>query len=607
MIIPVINPNNPVGHDLIVQSGNPGGGGGGSASLNLGGGSLTIQAGIFRMNVAQAAVVSDGAVVISNGRLVAQFLSNVPVTISSGTLELHGGGNPLNGSSVALVNSSDGMILFKGETITDIASEHLGKVTVNGAAAVASGPGQNVVISSGPDGVFLTPGNATPPGSDDDQAAGTGAAILIPVLENDLDDGLPSPLSVDSVGSPLHGEAIIAGDQIRYTPNAGFYGMDQFSYTVTDEEFFSSATVTVRTSYSGPDLWIPLDECFGTMVHEAGGLELGAMDSFENPEAARVDGVFGKALEFDGVNDQVALSGVPLSNLPVEDAPRTIMAWIKTDNASEVSTIFSYGANTNGRRFSFRTNASSGNPTDHRVRLEVQGGFIVGTTNLNDGQWHHVAAVCDDFNNDGALNVNETRLYVDGEQEEIVNSASRGMETEAGTIAILGGSGHSTNYNFSGSIDNLRLFSEALTAGQIQTISDQPHQDTLAWHRANFGPDPVNWMEDSDGDGLNRLAEYAFGGNPRVRDETAPVNASYDEDSGKLRATFPRRISGNGSLSYWPEASRDLINWNTLAMTEAGAAPQAGTDCFEIVSVQLAENYLTEPVQFFRVRISLAP
>ena len=47
--IPQINGNTAVNHDLIVNAGNPGGGGGAGATLDLGSGSLTINAGTFKM------------------------------------------------------------------------------------------------------------------------------------------------------------------------------------------------------------------------------------------------------------------------------------------------------------------------------------------------------------------------------------------------------------------------------------------------------------------------------------------------------------------------------------------------------------------------------
>ena len=96
------------------------------------------------------------------------------------------------------------------------------------------------------------------------------------------------------------------------------------------------------------------------------------------------------------------------------------MAWIRVPIGESIEnpTLFGYGINTSGQRFSFRLNGSNGSNSpdtpQQAVRLEVQNGSIVGNTFVDDGNWHHIAIVCDDFDNNGTLNVNETRIYVDG-------------------------------------------------------------------------------------------------------------------------------------------------------------------------------------------------
>ncbi len=68
------------------------------------------------------------------------------------------------------------------------------------------------------------------------------------VLANDTDaDG--DPLSVSSVGAPGHGTASISGNQILYTPAAGFFGTDTIQYTASDGHgSTSTATVTVQVN-----------------------------------------------------------------------------------------------------------------------------------------------------------------------------------------------------------------------------------------------------------------------------------------------------------------------------------------------------------------------
>lgn len=66
------------------------------------------------------------------------------------------------------------------------------------------------------------------------------------VLANDSDaDG--DPLTIVSVSAPANGQVSISGDQVLYTPNAGFTGTDSFSYTV-DDGFGGQASATVTVT-----------------------------------------------------------------------------------------------------------------------------------------------------------------------------------------------------------------------------------------------------------------------------------------------------------------------------------------------------------------------
>lgn len=71
-------------------------------------------------------------------------------------------------------------------------------------------------------------------------------AVTIAVLANDADpDG--DMLALGSVSSPAHGSAVISGANIVYTPARGFFGTDQFTYTISDwNGGNASAVVTVN-------------------------------------------------------------------------------------------------------------------------------------------------------------------------------------------------------------------------------------------------------------------------------------------------------------------------------------------------------------------------
>lgn len=72
------------------------------------------------------------------------------------------------------------------------------------------------------------------------------AAAPLDVLANDSTDG--GTLALVSVGSPEHGSAAIDGGKVVYTPAAGFFGSDQFTYSVTNGDSTVTSTVAVDVS-----------------------------------------------------------------------------------------------------------------------------------------------------------------------------------------------------------------------------------------------------------------------------------------------------------------------------------------------------------------------
>jgi hypothetical protein len=67
------------------------------------------------------------------------------------------------------------------------------------------------------------------------------------------------------------------------------------------------------------------------------------------------------------------------------------------------------------------------------MRLEVSGGYIIGTTPMLDGEWHHVAVVVGDQSD-----VEDAALYVDGTKEEVTGSLDEPIDTGILPLTIGG-------------------------------------------------------------------------------------------------------------------------------------------------------------------------
>jgi hypothetical protein len=162
------------------------------------------------------------------------------------------------------------------------------------------------------------------------------------------------------------------------------------------------------------------------------------------------------ALKFDGSGDYVDIQnykGVTGTN------PRTVEAWIKTTSTNQA--IVSWGAHSNSAKWTFRVQRDNGTP--NTIRAEVDGGYIVGSTRVNDGKWHHVACT---WQNDGSPNVTDVKLYVDGQLETISAEKSCAINTATSRNVFIGGD--FSNRYFNGDLAEVRIWNKVRTQAEIQ-------------------------------------------------------------------------------------------------------------------------------------------
>lgn len=135
---------------------------------------------------------------------------------------------------------------------------------------------------------------------------------------------------------------------------------------------------------------------------------------------------------------------------------RTIEAWIKTTGGDQV--IAAWGENSTGMKFEFRLNGAG------NLRVEINGGYTVGSTVINDDQWHHVAMTFD------GNTLNDVDFYVDGQLETISQISSIAMNTGTATDVRISNGFHSRYIN--GGIDDIRIWSSALSQAVINAHKD---------------------------------------------------------------------------------------------------------------------------------------
>jgi len=168
------------------------------------------------------------------------------------------------------------------------------------------------------------------------------------------------------------------------------------------------------------------------------------------------------SFDFDGANDY--LTRTPISGL---ETTGSVSAWVKLDSMSANGFIFQIREEegTNNQIILLWNNASG------VIRGNVK---FAGTTNVvdsgsgleNDGNWHHVAFTWMSGSKASANNV--TKIYIDGSEtdSDAIGNTWNGTAGEQ----VIGRNGIQSNAYFNGHINDVAIFNDALTSGEVSAI-----------------------------------------------------------------------------------------------------------------------------------------
>jgi hypothetical protein len=180
----------------------------------------------------------------------------------------------------------------------------------------------------------------------------------------------------------------------------------------------------------------------------------------QNGPLTYVQGVHGKAAQFNGTN-QFIVTQATAANLVIDGSkPKTICAWVNNGNASNTGAIWDVGSNADwsigGQTFGLRGNAAANS------WMAQLWNFDRNPTSMVDavGTWTHIAFVYDG-----------TTLYIynDG---KLVDSAALTLATGTTNTFRIGQFYYPTQNQyayFNGLIDDLRIYDTALNATDITT------------------------------------------------------------------------------------------------------------------------------------------
>ncbi len=363
----------------------------------------------------------------------------------------------------AVVNIKD--CIFWGNTADSGADETdqiYGNVTVINSSCVqgwtgslaGTGFGDDPIFVTGPAGDHYLSQTAAGQGADSpcvDSGSDTAVNLGMDVHTTRTDQGLDA--GVVDVGFHYQLDVGIAdfdnsGD-VDYL-DFGLFGLDWFA----DTRYICEPNEVA---------WWAFDEGIDTTVYDS-SVYGNDGNLVNDPNWVTGYDSSGSALSFNGIDEYIEVTGYKgISGTQ----SRTCVAWIKTSLTIGNNAIVSWGDYTaSGGGWLFKIDTATG---ALRVSLS-SGGYILGTKDLIDDQWHHVAAVLE---NDGTPTISDIKLYVDGVEEAVTVADKTILTVSFDNVKIGSISVSSTTVYFKGSIDDVRIYDFALTDEMIDQIYNQ--------------------------------------------------------------------------------------------------------------------------------------
>ena len=264
------------------------------------------------------------------------------------------------------------------------------------------------------------------------------------------------------------------------------------------------------------ETWLTFDEGQGAVAHDfSGNNKNGSLQIDPAWSAGRID----TALDLTGTGDYVIVEN---TNLLMPKAI-TVSTWLKFQSTSPQFVIYKGGGAwalqkwpANCMQF-FCVGLSPNNQVN-------------GTIPVDDGQWHHIAAVYD-----GSM----FSLYVDGQLDASAPATGDPTQYTSHTYNIwLGDAQDSTGYEFDGFMDEVRIYSYALSASQIASLYNNSFDANLAWNFVPFNNVvnlatnvELNWFS-----GENALSHDVYFG------------TNFDDVDNSSRELLAGDVDGSGSV-----------------------------------------------------------
>ncbi|MGH9692779.1 MAG: LamG domain-containing protein, partial [Bryobacteraceae bacterium] len=186
-------------------------------------------------------------------------------------------------------------------------------------------------------------------------------------------------------------------------------------------------------------------------------------------------GKLGQALSLDGSTAYMYASPDERLRLAQD---LTLAAWIKTQNTSRTETVISK-YNSSGSEDGYIVETTpDGYLTLHLGGQNIAGNrdILEGTNKINDGEWHHIAVII--------RPAQDVMFYIDGGLSSVDYLTTAGGA--AGSGFGIGNPTYLSNF-FTGGIDDVRVYTRALTSAEIAQLFGGPVTTVAGGERLSNG------------------------------------------------------------------------------------------------------------------------
>jgi hypothetical protein len=372
-----------------------------------------------------------------------------------------------------------------------------------------------------------------------------GAMFVKPTTTLSWAPGLNSQSHTVYIGDNLDDVSNATGgtaqSEANYTPEAPletgkiyYWRVDEFDGTDTHKGDIWSFETPPFTEIIDPNLvgWWKLDGEYldlGYVFDYSGYNHHGTLRG--DPQL--VEGYDGNALDFDGDGDYVNVDGYKgiLADENGVQQPLTVTAWVKTTDSGD-RTIVSWGTSTNMIRIDFRL-------FEGRLRVEHGSGNRQGDTNLNDGEWHHVALTLIEG---ATISYPDVILWLDGSDDTREGTSANAFAITAGDDMSIGRRAHNDSRHFLGSLDDVRLYDKVLTDIELKIVGG---------FLESSNPDPADGAKIVDSLAILTWSPGPFAAEFDVYFGTNPEPGAAELVGRVSEATYIAAGLAEGQTYYW--------------------------------------------------------